>query len=127
MLNRLVLVEVEVGTMIAVDIFAYAQMREYVHLGSLITGCYAYNVPQFLTLYAAAPLVVTSIMFGMTLYKCCITLYCNDANMMPLWKLFLRDGVVWFIAVFAAAGSELSIWTTRRETLKQLLLLPALV
>ncbi|KAJ7662633.1 hypothetical protein DFH06DRAFT_356470 [Mycena polygramma] len=117
----------EVVVMIVVDIFAFRQMRDYVHLGSIIKGCYAYNVPRFLTFYAAAPLIVTLIMFVMTLYKCVLTLYRMDHRVMPLWKLFLRDGVVWFILVFAAGGSELLIWTMRRETLKQVLLVPALV
>ncbi|KAJ7443705.1 hypothetical protein FB451DRAFT_1295410 [Mycena latifolia] len=117
----------EVVLMIVVDFCAYAQMTKYVHLGSIIKGCYAYNVPRFLTLYAAAPLLVTFIMFLMTLYKCGTTLRRNTAHVMPIWKLFLRDGVVWFLAVFAAAGAELLIWTMRRETLKQLLVVPALV
>ncbi|KAJ7144237.1 hypothetical protein C8R44DRAFT_759640 [Mycena epipterygia] len=117
----------EVITMSIVDFFAFAQMREYVHLGSIVKGCYAYNVPRFLTIYAAAPLVVTFIMFAMTIYKCGLTLYRTDHRVMPIWKLFLRDGVVWFLLVFAAGGSELLIWTMRRETLKQVLLVPALV
>ncbi|KAJ7248756.1 hypothetical protein C8J57DRAFT_1357743 [Mycena rebaudengoi] len=124
--------------MAIVDLFAYAEMTgmclflrfsyaihcpipAYVHLGSLIKGCYAYNVPRFLTLYAAAPLLVTFVMFLLTLYKCGVTLHRNDHRVMPIWKLFLRDGVVWFLAVFAAGGSELIIWTSKRETLKQLL------
>ncbi|KAJ6480044.1 hypothetical protein DFH09DRAFT_1341577 [Mycena vulgaris] len=134
----------EVVTMIAVDFFAYAQMTKYVHLGSLLQGCYAYSaylspgpvrpliiavadVPRFLTLYAAVPLLVTFIMFVMTVYKCVTTLNRNAHHVMPVWKLFLRDGVVWFLVVFAAAVSELLIWTMRRETLKQLLVVPALV
>lgn len=61
---------------------------------------------------------------------------------MPVWTLFLRDGVVWFVLVFgmslhfstvgvrlltysecvpAAGGTEVLIWSMRRETLKQLL------
>ncbi|KAJ7695281.1 hypothetical protein B0H14DRAFT_2650643 [Mycena olivaceomarginata] len=87
----------------------------------IIKGCYAYNVPRFLTFYAAAPLLVTFIMFAMTLYKCVLTLYHADHRVMPVWRLFLRDGIVWFVLVFAAAGSEVLIWTMRRETLKQLL------
>ncbi|KAJ7495345.1 hypothetical protein FB451DRAFT_1213897 [Mycena latifolia] len=117
----------EIVTMTIVDVFAFRQMQEYVHLGSIIKGCYAYNVPRFLTLYAAAPLVVTFIMFAMTLYKCGLTLYRMDRHVMPIWRLFLRDGVMWFLLVFAAGGSELLIWTMRRETLKQVLLVPALV
>ncbi|KAJ7749813.1 hypothetical protein DFH07DRAFT_1062262 [Mycena maculata] len=113
--------------MVAVDFFAYAQMTEYVHLGPILEGCYAYNVPRFLTIYAAVPLLVTFIMFAMTVYRCYTTLQWSARHVMPVWKLFLRDGVVWFIAVFAAAGAELLIWTMRRETLKQLLVVPALV
>ncbi|KAJ7849771.1 hypothetical protein B0H13DRAFT_2674660 [Mycena leptocephala] len=79
------------------------------------------DVPRFLTLYAAAPLIVTFIMFVMTLYKCALTMHRMDRRVMPVWRLFLRDGVVWFVLVFAAGGSELLIWTMRRETLKQIL------
>ncbi|KAJ7824347.1 hypothetical protein B0H13DRAFT_1919158 [Mycena leptocephala] len=93
----------------------------------ILKGCYAYNVPRFLTTYAAAPLLVTFIMFAMTVYKCGTTLQRYEAGVMQMWKLFLRDGVLWFLAVFAAAGAALLIWTMQRETLKQLLVVPALV
>ncbi|KAF7349036.1 hypothetical protein MVEN_01425200 [Mycena venus] len=140
----------EVTIMTAVDFVAYAQMTgmhpfflvecnnglvltgfdsgtEYVHLGPILPGCYAYNVPRFLTLYAAAPLFVTFIMFAMTIYKCGSTLRQNAHQIMPLWRLFLRDGVLWFLTVFAAAGAALLIWTMRRSTLKQLLVVPSTV
>ncbi|KAF8194780.1 hypothetical protein K438DRAFT_2017336 [Mycena galopus ATCC 62051] len=117
----------EVASRIAVDFVAYAQMTQYIHLGPILPGCYAYNVPRFLTVYAAVPLLVTFIMFAMTVYKCGVTLRNSEDQVMPVWKLFLRDGVLWFLAVFAAAGAALLIWTMRRETLKQLLVVPALV
>ncbi|KAJ7263580.1 hypothetical protein B0H12DRAFT_281276 [Mycena haematopus] len=117
----------EVATMVAVDFVAYAQMKQYVHLGPILSGCYAYNVPRFLTVYAAVPLFVTFIMFAMTLYKCISTLRHTEHRVMPVWRLFLRDGVLWFLAVFAAAGAALLIWTMRRQTVKQLLVVPALV
>jgi hypothetical protein len=80
-------------------------------------------------------------MFLMTLYKCGLTLYQMGDFAMPIWKLFLPDGVVWFVLVFgpssrlsfmlhphlkkhcllAAGGSEVLIWTSSRQTLKQLL------
>ncbi|KAJ7775545.1 hypothetical protein B0H16DRAFT_1879909 [Mycena metata] len=134
----------EVVAMTIVDLFSFAQMKEYVHLGysipllssllspstsshsSVIKGCYAYNVPRVLTIYAAIPLLVTFIMFAMTFYKCIVTLYRMEHGTMPFWTLFLRDGIVWFVLVFTAGGSELVILTARRETLKQLLILPAL-
>ncbi|KAJ7252290.1 hypothetical protein C8J57DRAFT_1665172 [Mycena rebaudengoi] len=87
----------------------------------------AMHVPRFLTLYAAAPLLVTFIMFAMTVYKCGSTLRRNADQIMPVWRLFLRDGVLWFLAVFAAAGAALLIWTMRRSTLKQLLVVPSTV
>ncbi|KAK7060021.1 hypothetical protein R3P38DRAFT_2838921, partial [Favolaschia claudopus] len=124
----LVLGIAEISTMVAVDFVAYAQMKEYVHLGPILSGCYAYNVPRLLTLYAVAPLLVTFIMFAMTVYKCLLTIRYTEINTnTSVWKLFLRDGVLWFLAVFGAAGAALLIWMMRRETLKQLLVVPALV
>ncbi|KAJ7847189.1 hypothetical protein B0H13DRAFT_1907386 [Mycena leptocephala] len=66
-------------------------------------------------------IIKTFIMFVMTLYKCVLTMYRMEHRVMPVWRLFLRDGVVWFVLVFAAGGSELLIWNMRRETLKQIL------
>ncbi|KAJ6505211.1 hypothetical protein C8R45DRAFT_545796 [Mycena sanguinolenta] len=117
----------EITAMVAVDFVAYAQMTQYIHLGPILSGCYAYNVPRFLTVYAAVPLLVTFIMFAMTLYKCLSAFQYTERSVMPLWRLFLRDGVLWFLAVFAAAGAALLTWTMRRETLKQLLVVPGLV
>ncbi|KAF8174983.1 hypothetical protein K438DRAFT_107530 [Mycena galopus ATCC 62051] len=121
------LVVSEVLIMIIVDVAAFRQMRDYVHLGTIIKGCYAYNVPRFLSVFAAAPLIVTLVIFIMTLYKCVPTLYHADHRLMPFWSLFLRDGAVWFLLVFAAGGAELLIWATQRQSLKQVLLVPALV
>jgi hypothetical protein len=42
----------------------------------------------------------TFIMFVMTVYKCCVTLQGQIHHAMPVWRLFLRDGVAWFIVVF---------------------------
>ncbi|KAJ7776335.1 hypothetical protein B0H16DRAFT_1712710 [Mycena metata] len=117
----------EIVTMVTVDFFAYAEMKRYVHLGPILKGCYAYNVPRFLNIYAAAPLVVTFIMFGLTLFKCARTFRERAHQVMPVWRLFLRDGIVWFLAVFLAAGTALLLWTIGRETLKQLLVVPSLV
>jgi hypothetical protein len=50
-------------------------------------------------------------MFAMTLYKCGLTLQQNAQQVMPVWKLFLRDGVLWFLAVFGAwSGSGSIVW-----------------
>ncbi|KAK7052733.1 hypothetical protein R3P38DRAFT_3306353 [Favolaschia claudopus] len=96
----------EIAVMVIVDVFAFREMK---------------RVPRFLTVYGAAPLVVTFVMFAMTVYKCAVTLYRSDHRWMPIWRLFLRDGVVWFVLVFVACVAELLIWGAQRQTLKQLL------
>ncbi|KAJ7216118.1 hypothetical protein C8J57DRAFT_1396581, partial [Mycena rebaudengoi] len=90
---------------IVVDLFAYAE----------ITGMCLF--PRFSYVIHCPIPAYTFIMFLLTLYKCGITLHGNAHRVMPIWKLFLRDGVVWFLAVFAAGGSEPIIWTSKRETL----------
>ncbi|KAJ7155308.1 hypothetical protein C8R46DRAFT_1196781, partial [Mycena filopes] len=117
---------VEIIAMVTVDFFAYAQMKTYIHLGPILKGCYTTTgAPRFLNVYAAGPLVVTFIMFAMTLFKCIRTFQQSAYEVMPMWRLFLRDGVIWFLAVFLAAGTCLVVWTVGRGTLKQLLVVPA--
>ncbi|KAJ6574457.1 hypothetical protein B0H19DRAFT_1124539 [Mycena capillaripes] len=118
---------------IIVDVFAYRQMKGLVSVSSpmsIIKGCYAYSaISRAASLISHTVNLQTFIMFAMTLYKCIRTLYSADHRVMPVWRLFLRDGVVWFVFVFAAGGSALLIWTVGRETLKQVLMVyvPALV
>ncbi|KAJ7088747.1 hypothetical protein B0H15DRAFT_840637 [Mycena belliarum] len=102
------------GTL-GVGFVAYPEMTSRV-------GCYASraDASHLLALAAVAPLIVTFLMFALTVYKCWTTLRHNTREGMPLWRLFLRDGVVWFLAVFAATGAQLLLWGIRREGLKQL-------
>ncbi|KAJ7677160.1 hypothetical protein B0H17DRAFT_1079936 [Mycena rosella] len=97
-----------------IDFLAYAQMTSMLYSSSPLLDFYPFH-------YSCETPLQTFVMFAMTVYKCCTTLDWNSHHVMPVWKLFLRDGLVWFLAVFAAAGAELLIWTMRRETLKQLL------
>ncbi|KAJ7447433.1 hypothetical protein FB451DRAFT_1290306 [Mycena latifolia] len=83
----------------------------------LLNGCYAKtntHASQFLALAVTPPLIV------LISYKCCSTLRRDTRHVMPLWRLFLREGVVWFLAVFVATGTDLLIWAMRKEGLKQL-------
>ncbi|KAJ7442003.1 hypothetical protein FB451DRAFT_67600 [Mycena latifolia] len=114
--------------MLIVGFISYPQMINYVHLGSLLSGCYAQtdtHASQFLALAVTPPLLVTIILFIMTVYKCCSTLRRDTRHVMPLWRLFLRDGVVWFLAVSVATGIDLLIWAMHKEELKQLFVVPA--
>ncbi|KAJ7861906.1 hypothetical protein B0H13DRAFT_2072466, partial [Mycena leptocephala] len=52
----------------------------------------ATDAPRLFAISAAAPVLVTFIMFVMTVYKCCVTLLGQIHHAMPVWRLFLRDG-----------------------------------
>ncbi|KAJ7707373.1 hypothetical protein B0H17DRAFT_1032536 [Mycena rosella] len=123
----LALVTAEIITMIIVAVFTILPLREYFHIGYTILGCYSLRVPRYFTFYAV-PLVVTSFtMFGMTLYKCGRTLFDNRAARMPVITLFLRDGVFWFLAIFAISVAELLVWARGRPGLAQATVSPATV
>ncbi|KAJ7079227.1 hypothetical protein B0H15DRAFT_804506 [Mycena belliarum] len=85
-----------------------------------------FNGSGLLTLAVAVPVLVTFLMFVMTVHKCCTTLRADLRHVMPIWRVFLRDGVVWVVVVFAVTGTELLVWAMRRESFKQLLVAYAL-
>ncbi|KAJ6517608.1 hypothetical protein DFH09DRAFT_1429132 [Mycena vulgaris] len=102
-------------------------LREYFHIGNSIHGCYSLHVPRYFAFHAV-PIAVTSFtMFGMTLYKCGRTLLDNRVARMPIITLFLRDGVFWFLAVFAISVAQLLVWARGRPGLAQATVAPATV
>ncbi|KAJ7707400.1 hypothetical protein B0H17DRAFT_1325257 [Mycena rosella] len=113
------LITVELIAMIITAAFAILPLRGYFHIGRTILGCYSLEVPRYLAFYAAPTAVMTFIMFGMTLYKCGRTLLDNRAVRMPIITLFLRDGVFWFLAIFAISLADLLVWAHGRAGLAQ--------
>ncbi|KAJ7488128.1 hypothetical protein FB451DRAFT_1553615 [Mycena latifolia] len=104
----------------------------FVHIGAILPGCYATGgVPKYLTFYAVPSLVVTSVMFVMTVYNCTtrlgFRLSFSSRSTMPLINLFLRDGIFWFLAVVAVNPPQLIVWAVGRTTLVAVLLIPAMV
>ncbi|KAJ7488123.1 hypothetical protein FB451DRAFT_1391072 [Mycena latifolia] len=89
------------------------------------------GAPKYLTFYAVPSLVVTSVMFVMTVYNCTtrlgLGLNFSSRNTMPLIHLFLRDGIFWFLAVVAVNPPQLIVWAVGRPTLGELLVIPAVV
>ncbi|KAJ7145155.1 hypothetical protein C8R43DRAFT_1013015 [Mycena crocata] len=113
--------------MITVAVFTILPLKEYFHIGPTILGCYSLHVPRYFTFYAV-PITVTSFtMFIMTLYKCGRTMFDNRVVHMPLFTLFLRDGVFWFLAIFAISIAELIVWARGRPGLAQAMVAPATV
>ncbi|KAJ7488071.1 hypothetical protein FB451DRAFT_1226357 [Mycena latifolia] len=79
---------------------------------AILPGCYATRVNKYLTFYAAPSLVITFIMFAMTVYNCTtrLGLTFSSRNTMPLVSLFFRDGIYWFLAVVAVNPPQLILW-----------------
>ncbi|KAJ7489645.1 hypothetical protein B0H11DRAFT_1912651 [Mycena galericulata] len=101
---------VEIGVMFLISVFA-------------IMG--ADTRPKFFTLYLIPSLIVSFIMFIMTMYNCKtrLDLSFSSRNTMPLVDLFLRDGIFWFLAVFTVNLPQVILWAVARPTLTLLLLM----
>ncbi|KAJ7168550.1 hypothetical protein C8R46DRAFT_1350189 [Mycena filopes] len=110
---------VEVAVEIVVGVFTILPLGQYFHIGPIILGCYSFNVPRYFTYYAVPFSVTSFVMFCMTLYKCGLTLLDNRVIRMPLFTLFLRDGVFWFLTIFAISIAELVLWARGRPSLAQ--------
>ncbi|KAJ7745652.1 hypothetical protein B0H16DRAFT_1726700 [Mycena metata] len=104
---------------ILVGVFTILPLGQYFHIGPIIMGCYSFNVPRYFTYYAVPFSVTSFVMFCLTLYKCGLTLLDNRAVKMPLISLFLRDGVFWFLTIFAVSIAELILWARGRPSLAQ--------
>ncbi|KAJ7289275.1 hypothetical protein C8J57DRAFT_1277203 [Mycena rebaudengoi] len=123
------LLVVEMGFMLVILLLPATYLSDFVHAGPILPGCYfttpAMRGPYF-SFFAVPPLVVTFIMFILTVYQCSKTLLTAKGISMPFMTLFLRDGVMWFLVVFAVAGAQMIIWAKGRATLTQVLILPSL-
>ncbi|KAF7314131.1 hypothetical protein HMN09_00572200 [Mycena chlorophos] len=119
----------EILTMAVVAHYTIASVPEYWPLPFPSTGCYPMgNVPRFFAFYSAPVLVVSLTMFALTAYRCGSTLlaHWHGRAELPIYTLFLRDGVFWFVAIFATFIPELVIWATARESLAELLIAPGI-
>ncbi|KAJ6582119.1 hypothetical protein B0H19DRAFT_1252256 [Mycena capillaripes] len=119
----------EMISMIVILVLPETYLREFIHLGPVLTGCY-FTTPVMtgarFAFYALPPLLVTFTMFILTIHKCLATLRQDKLADLPIITLFLRDGIVWFIVVFFFYGAEMIIWATARATLTQVLVVPSL-
>ncbi|KZT12009.1 uncharacterized protein LAESUDRAFT_162925 [Laetiporus sulphureus 93-53] len=112
----------EVIAMEIISVYSDLPLKEYAHLGSTITGCYSLTVPKYFKVYVVPSLIVSAIMFAMTVYKCGMSLKGYRGATMPLITLFLRDGVLWFLAVVVILVTDILIWSLARATLAELMI-----
>ncbi|KAJ6486505.1 hypothetical protein C8R47DRAFT_1320947 [Mycena vitilis] len=87
---------------------------------------YVGNVPRYFAFYSVPVLVVSMTMFLMTVYKCGKTLLTHGRAQMPIYNMFLRDGVFWFVVIFMTFIPEVVIWARARQSLAELLIAPGL-
>ncbi|KAJ7453507.1 hypothetical protein FB451DRAFT_669936 [Mycena latifolia] len=86
---------------------------------------------KYLMLYAAPSVVITFVMFVVTVYNCTtrlgLGLSFSSRNTMPLMNLFLRDGIYWFLAVVVVSLPQFILWAVGRPTLAEVLIIPSVV
>ncbi|KAF7329701.1 hypothetical protein MKEN_00233300 [Mycena kentingensis (nom. inval.)] len=131
---------VEVVSMSAIILRLESSIRQFIHLGPLLQGCYfssSIMATSRFAFYAIPPLLVTILMFHLTTRKCLASLRLHNIPIRrglaltswvdrPVITLFLRDGIVWFVVVFAFYGAELVVWSVGRSTQMQVLIIPSL-
>ncbi|KAJ7604297.1 hypothetical protein DFH06DRAFT_1254985 [Mycena polygramma] len=121
------MIGLEIMTMGVVSHYTIASVKEYWPLPWPLSGCYPRgNVPRYFAFYSVPVLVVSMTMFLMTVYKCGKTLLTHGRAQMPIYNMFLRDGVFWFVAIFITFIPEVVIWARARQSLAELLIAPGL-
>jgi len=121
------MIGLEILTMALVSHYTIYTTKVFWPLSWPLTGCYPLGfVPRYFTFYSLPVLVVSSTMFGLTVYKCGKTLLTHGRAQMPIYNLFLRDGVFWFVAIFITFIPEVVIWAAARQSLAELMIAPGL-
>ncbi|KAJ7054973.1 hypothetical protein C8F01DRAFT_1259012 [Mycena amicta] len=134
------LIAVELVGILVVGILQVEPLNEYIHAGRFLTGCYSTGtdislapqaartktsilvVPRLFVAYAVAPTVISFLMFVMTLYKCGTAMIALRPGRTPIFAMFLRDGLLWFLIACSVVGFV--IWSRGRPSLVQLSILP---
>ncbi|KAJ7440612.1 hypothetical protein FB451DRAFT_1300022 [Mycena latifolia] len=121
------MIVLEIITMALVSHYTIASVADYWALSWPLTGCYPQAVvPRFFAFYSVPMLVVSITMFLMTVYKCGKTLLTHGRAQLPIYNMFLRDGVFWFVAIFVIFIPEVIIWARARQSLAEILIAPGL-
>ncbi|KAF8871175.1 hypothetical protein BD779DRAFT_1791659 [Infundibulicybe gibba] len=100
---------VEFIAMAIIAIKAVSLTNTYIHLGSFfkLVGCWptAGAAPHLFSFYSTPTMIVSFVMFLMTVYRC---IFWNNQIGIPIFNLFLRDGVFWFLAILLVLLPEIA-------------------
>ncbi|TFK32550.1 hypothetical protein BDQ12DRAFT_728541 [Crucibulum laeve] len=101
-------------------------LHHFLKLGPVLNGCYAtdLNLPTYMKYHLVVLMISSTIMCSLSTYRCTQSLRENGWKGMPTMTLFLRDGVFWFIVVFAFSTAQVLISTKARPTLANVLSAP---
>ncbi|KAF8884844.1 hypothetical protein BD779DRAFT_760684 [Infundibulicybe gibba] len=121
-----VFMSAELITTTALGIKCVSLMTTYVHLGPYLDGCWLAtgNAPRPFSYYFAPTIIVSFVMFLMTVYRC---LFWNNQVGIPIFSLFLRDGVFWFLAILLVLPPEIALMalpSLNSRALSDLMLMP---
>ncbi|KAF8874176.1 hypothetical protein BD779DRAFT_261270 [Infundibulicybe gibba] len=116
-------------TIVAVEaeIMTVASGLAIVRLGPYpkLVGCSltTNNALHILSFYSTPAMIVSFVMFLMTIYRC---IFRNNQIGIPILNLFLRDGVFWFLATLLVLPPEivLTALPLRSRALSGLMLMP---
>ncbi|KAF8990478.1 hypothetical protein BDQ17DRAFT_368316 [Cyathus striatus] len=100
-------------------------IKTFVHIGPSLTGCYpTETLPSYFKFYVVTMLIVSLIMFILTVHNTFMLLYRYKWRGMPVIRLFLRDGLFWFIGVLAFTVAQAVVLTRTRVTLSEMMIAP---
>ncbi|KAJ7614013.1 hypothetical protein FB45DRAFT_260623 [Roridomyces roridus] len=121
---------VEGLVMVTFGILTILPIKDFVDVGPILNGCYAFEVPRVMTFYPVAPFLMALLMFSITVYKCgqhiqYIMRVRSNTEPMSMITLFLRDGVFLFLWLVVVATAEIIIWRKDRPTLAEIPIIPA--
>lgn len=77
--------------------------------GHWYKGCHPVGLPDFFWAYYVSPLIFETILLGLTLYKTFWQIRSRVTHT-PVVKLFVRDGVAYFLVIFCTLLSNSLIW-----------------
>ncbi|KAJ7624316.1 hypothetical protein DFH06DRAFT_1481635 [Mycena polygramma] len=117
----------EIAMMLCITILTVNSLTEFVHVG-FVTGCYSPDVPKYFAAFPVPSLIVSCLMFCVTVRICYRRLASSHSacNTQSIVKVFLRDGVLWFLVVVLINPPQIVLWGWARPTLIQVLMMPSL-
>ncbi|KAJ7463874.1 hypothetical protein B0H11DRAFT_2240819 [Mycena galericulata] len=145
MYTLLAMIIAEVTTMLSITTCAVNGLNEYVHVG-FIVGCYASQgldrafdlnskltswtisteVPRYFSIFPVPSLIVSFSMFCLTVHNCQRRIAVSRPyHTHSIVVVFLRDGVLWFLAVVVVNPPQIFMWAFGRASLIQLLMMPS--